>query len=158
MRGRALAFALALAPALAFAPAASLAPSPAVFAVALAFVPALALTPALVFALLLLLLLLMLPPFALVPVIALTAAFALAVTMFLGYWERRNPPPIQNRFSRMLRGRDDFGRIRPDVCFFLGRCLIKRRDYTCTITCSASLAKIEHKTLREAHGDIQISK
>ena len=102
LRGR------ALAPGLVFAPAsaASLAPAPALL-VASAFGPALALTPALAFALLLLLLLLLLS----------------LLLCSEGIWSLKTLPPNS---EQVLKGRDDFGRIRPNV-FLLsgGGCLIK---------------------------------
>ena len=94
LRGRALAPFLALAPALAFAPASatSLASAPAL-AVAPAFAPALALAPSLALALLLL----MLPILLLLLLLLLLAL-------------------IQNR---VLKGRGDFGWVRPNVFLLL---------------------------------------
>ena len=108
MRGRALAPALGLAPALAFAPAsdASLAPAPAL-PVAPACATALALTPALAFALLLLLLLLLLS----------------LLLCSEGIWSLKTLPPNS---EQVLKGRDDFGRIRPNV-FLLLEGVFKKR-------------------------------
>ena len=109
LRGR------ALAPAPAFAPssAASLAPAPAL-PVRGAFAPALALTPALACALLLLLLSLMLPLMLLLLLLLLLLSLLLCSE---GIWSLETLHPDS---EQVLKGRDDFGRIRPNVFSLLG--------------------------------------
>ena len=97
-KGRALAPALALASALSFAPAS---------AVSLAPAPALALTPALAFALLLLMLLL-----------------SLSLSLCSERIWSLETLPLNS--EQVLKGRDDFGRIRPNVFSLLRGCLLKR--------------------------------
>ena len=107
LRGR------ALAPAPAFAPssAASLAPAPAL-PVRGAFAPAPALTPALACALLLLLLSLMLPLMLLLLLLLLSLLLCSE-----GIWSLETLHPDS---EQVLKGRDDFGRIRPNVFSLLG--------------------------------------
>ena len=104
-----LPLALASALAVALASAASVAP---------AFAPALALTPALAFALLLLVLLLLL-----LLLLDLLLLFLLLLMLLLcseDIWENRNPPPDS---ESVLKGRDDFAKIRPNVCFIIYGCV-----------------------------------